>query len=244
MKLSDEGKYKLTDNLSQYIPALDSTNKKDIKIINVLTHSARLNGWIPFYYKTFSHKYPYKLNPKIYSKKRSPEYPLQVADNLFITKSYRDSIYSRIYRSRLNKRKGYRYSDLGFYLFMEMVEKMTKTPLDKYVARNFFKPLGATTMGYNPLNKFDKQRIIPTENDKKFRKQLVQGYVHDYGAAMLGGVCGHAGLFASANDLAKIMQMYLQMGEYGGKRYINEETMRMFTSAPFKKKMHLRRGIG
>ncbi|MCK6648366.1 MAG: serine hydrolase, partial [Bacteroidia bacterium] len=134
------------------------------------------------------------------------------------------------------------YSDLGYYFLKRIIEKETKAPLNVYAKNTFYAPLGLSTMGYRPLNRFDKERITPTELDKKFRKQLVHGDVHDQGAAMLGGVGGHAGLFSNANDLAVIMQMLMNKGEYGGKRYIDSATVSLFTKCQFCKDN--RRGIG
>ena len=102
-----------------------------------------------------------------------------------------------------------------------------------YVMNAFYKPLGLENIGYKPRLKWDLNRIPPTEDDKAFRGQLIQGDVHDQGAAMLGGVCGHAGLFANANDLGVMMQMFMQYGEYGGERYMKEEVVKYFTSAPY-----------
>jgi len=230
MKLKDEGKFDLKKKLSDYIPTLKKTNKKDILIEDILTHQGQLTPWIPFYLTTIKNE---DVRGKIYSMSYSDKYPVQVAENMYIAKYYRDSIFSEIKLSKILARKEYKYSDLGFYYFQDVIEKQSRTKLNNYVENNFYKKIGATTMGYLPLKRFPKSRIIPTENDTVFRKQLLQGYVHDPGAAMLGGVAGHAGIFSNANDLAKIMQMYLNEGEYGGVRYIKPETIKLFTSSPF-----------
>ena len=240
MKLYEQGKFDIDKKLSDYLNYLDTTDKKDIVIKDVLTHQARLKPWIPFYLKTINED---SIRARIYRNSYSDKYSVQVANNLYIDCEYRDSIYTMIINSELRDKKEYKYSDLGYYLIYQIIENITKEPFNKYVENNFYKPLGATTMGYLPLQRFNKKRIVPTENDRKFRKQLLQGYVHDPGTAMLGGVCGHAGVFSNANDLAKMLQMFLQKGEYGGKRYFKPETIELFTSCPFCDKGN-RRGIG
>ncbi len=162
---------------------------------------------------------------------------------MYIKTSYTDIIFKRIYKSKLRRRKGYRYSDLGFYLFYKAIENVTHMPFDEYVVNKFYKSLGATTLRFNPLEEFEKAKIVPTENDTRYRKQLLQGYVHDYGAAMMGGISGHAGLLSNANDLAKLMQMYLQYGSYAGKRYIKKETIELFSSCQYCS-LRNRRGLG
>lgn len=243
MKLTDERKFKVRARMSKYIKALDTTNKKSIVCRDALAHFAKLPGWYPFYNYTYENKYTKTLRKDIYSITQSDSFPLQVAENLFIIPTYEDSIMNFIYKSKLRRKRRYKYSDIAFYLFKDVVETLTKQPIDRYVDKTFYKPLGATTTGYNPLKKFEKSRIIPTEKDDYYRKQLLQGYVHDHGAALLGGVAGHAGLFSNANDLAKIMQLYLQRGEYGGRYYIDKETIELYTKRPYRVKKN-RRALG
>lgn len=240
MKLYEDKKYDLNDPISKYLTYLDTSSKKDIIIKEVLSHQACLKPWIPFYLKTLNGE---DLNPEIYRTTCSDTFCIQVANDLFIRNDYRDSIFYRILESEQRCKKEYKYSDLGYYLFMDLIEKLSGDSLQNYVRNNFYNPIGAYTMGYKPLERFPLSRLIPTENDKVFRKQLIHGYVHDPGASMLGGVCGHAGVFSNANDLAKMMQMFLQEGEYGGVRYFKPQTIKYFTSCPFCKKKN-RRGIG
>lgn len=243
MKLYEENQFDIHKKLSFYLPELKKTNKKDLLITDILLHQARLEPWIPFYLSTYSDRKNYILDKNIYSTVKSEKYPFQVADNLYITDKYSDTIYKRIYDSKLLRRKRYKYSDLGFFLFYKTIEEITKIPFEDYMLKNFYGPLGANTLCYRPLEKFPKEDIVPTEDDTKFRKQLLQGYVHDYGAAMMNGVSGHAGLFADANDLAKLMEMYLQGGEYGGIRFLKTETLKLFTSEQ-PTKIANRRGLG
>jgi beta-N-acetylhexosaminidase len=244
MRLFDEGKININDKLSKYIHELDNTNKKNITIRQVLAHQAGLIAWIPFYLRAFD-PVPndnYRLDTCFFKNDEDSVFSLKVADNIYMNRAYIDSIYKRIYNSPLKKAK-YRYSDLGFFLFYKMISDKFKILLPEYLYKNFYASLGCTTLCYNPLTRFPRERIVPTEKDKKFRKQLVQGYVHDYGAAMMGGVCGHAGLFSNANDLAKLMQMYLQKGEYGGIRYLQSSTLEAFTSSAFSSNKN-RRALG
>jgi len=239
MKLYDEGKLKLTDKLSTYLPWLDTTNKKNITIIDVMTHQARLKPWIPFYLKAVNNK---TLYDSLFHKQWSAQYPLKVANQMFMNKDYVHEIYRRIGNSPLNRKKEYKYSDLGFYLLKNIVEKLTNQPFDRYVEQTFYRPLGANRLCFNPLQYFPKKMIAPTENDSYFRHQQVQGYVHDFGAAMLGGVGGHAGLFSNAEDIAKVLQMLLNGGTMYGQHFLKSSTIAYFTSAPFLPDN--RRGIG
>lgn len=258
MRLQDEGRFSLDSTLGYYIPGLDTSAKAQLQIRDILTHQAGLQAWIPFYMQTiepmdtsqqlfstkFNFTYPYKLGPAAYANRNieykdsiyeweySMEYPLQVADHLYLRRDYQDSIYQQILESPLGDQE-YLYSDLGYYYLFRAVEDITDTLFYPYNWYNFYGPLGAETLGFLPLNRFDRSRIVPTENDIIFRRQLVHGYVHDPGAAMLGGVCGHAGLFSNANDLAKMMQMYLNHGTYGGERFIDSATIAEYTRCQF-----------
>ena len=239
MKLYDEDKFDFNKTLSDYLPELDSTNKANLLIKDVLTHQARLTAWIPFYLKTIKND---SIKKAIYSNSLTKNKSTIVADNLYILNSFKDTMFQRIYKSKLRKKKEYKYSDLGFYLMQQVIETQTKESLDKYVYNNFYSKIGAYTMGFNPLNRFAKEQIVPTENDTYFRNQLIQGYVHDMGSAMMGGVAGHAGVFCNANDLAKIMQMFLNYGSYGGQEYIKPSTIELFSTCQFCPEN--RRGLG
>jgi len=258
MRLYEQHEFNIDDSLKRYIPDLDTTNKGNLLIRDMLTHQARLNGWIPFYTATlqtlfpdqslsnrkFSEDYPYKVNDNLYLSKnyrmkegiysftKKTNYSIPVTDNLFILSSYNDTIFKMIRQSKLIDKKEYRYSDLGYYYFYKIVENKTGALFADYLDTTFFQPLGANRTSFLPLNKFPKNEIVPTENDQLFRRQLIHGTVHDPGAAMLGGVCGHAGVFSTADDLAKIMQMFLNGGEYGGEQYFQKETIDLFTKSP------------
>lgn len=240
MKLVDEGKVKVDDKVSDHLPELKGTNKKDITFRDMLAHYAQLQAWVPFYLKTLKNGGP---DSAYYSTTKSAEFPHHVAQDLYMRKDYPDTVYRLINESNLRSKKDYKYSDLGYYYMKKVIEQKTGEPLQVFTADEFYQPLGLTTMGFLPRKKIELNRIVPTEYDMTFRKQLVQGDVHDPGAAMMGGVGGHAGLFSDANDLAVLMQMFLNEGEYGGERYITAETIKEFTKCQFCKN-GVRRGIG
>ncbi|NOZ45705.1 MAG: serine hydrolase [Chlorobi bacterium] len=227
MKMYDEQKLLPNDLLSEHICALDTTNKKKMKLDDILRHQASLKAWMPFYRSTIVNSLP---DSAIYSRIKSDDYSIQVADSLYITKDYSESLFDSIFASPLRDTNDYKYSDLGFFMFKKMIQNEEHTKLNLFVDSVFYKPLGLKTMGFLPLKRNKKGNIVPTEWDTVFRKQLLQGYVHDQGAAMLGGVGGHAGLFSDANDLAIIMQMLMNYGRYGGKQFINAETVKLFTT--------------
>jgi CubicO group peptidase (beta-lactamase class C family) len=183
------------------------------------------------------------MRSRFYNKERSDSFPWKVAENMFLRFDYPDSMLTQIVACDVNKNREYKYSDLGYYFFKYIIEKHSKKTLDNYVDSVFYKPMGLSRITYNPLNKFNKEEIIPTEQDNLFRKQLIHGYVHDQGAAMLGGVGGHAGIFADANNLATLMQMILNKGEYGGKRFLTKATIDEFIRCQFCANEN-RRGLG
>jgi beta-glucosidase-like glycosyl hydrolase/CubicO group peptidase (beta-lactamase class C family) len=242
MKLYDQGKINLYDHLVKYVSELDTTNKSSLVLMDVLAHNAGLKGWIPFYRKTVS---PGRKNPKplekYYRKAKSDSFSIMVSKDLYIRSDYRDTIWAEIMCSDLRTRNNYRYSDLGFYIIHEIIKNMSGQSLDQYGENEFYKPLGLRSTTFNPLNKFSSLLIAPSEKDNYFRNQIIQGYVHDMGAAMLGGVAGHAGLFSNAQDLAIIMQMLLNGGNYGGKQYLEPSTVYTFTT---RHPRSTRRGLG
>ena len=239
MRMVDEKKIGLDDRLCYHLPQLEGSNKQNIIIREMMTHQAGLRDWIPFWLKTMN-KGEYKAG--YYNKVKTDSFPTRIADNFFVRKGFTDTIYKRIIESEMKESGKFRYSDLGYYFLKKIFEDKTGIPLSEYVDKTFYKPLGLSTMGYLPLNKFPLTRIPPTEYDIRFRKQLVHGYVHDQGAAMMGGVGGHAGLFANANDVAVFMQLYLQKGEYAGVRYLDSTTVNEFTKCQYC--TDNRRGIG
>lgn len=240
MNLYEEGKIELDKTLGHYLPELKGTNKANLRIKDVLTHSAGLVAWIPFYKETLdSAKLP---SPDFYKTEQEGDFNIKVAENLYTSQKVLDEmLWKKIYESELSP-SNYRYSDLGLIIFSKLVEKITNKTLDEYVYETFYRPMGLENITFNPLdNDIDKSRIVPSENDNYFRHQILQGYVHDMGAAMLGGVSGHAGLFASAENLAAIMQMLLNEGEFKGRAYLQPSTVKLFTAKQSEKS---RRGLG
>jgi len=242
MKAEEEDKIPLTANIRDVLPSFSNSNKDTVVVKEILSHFGRLKSWIPFY-KGTQDSITGENMEQFYRKEQSANFKIKVAENLFINENYKDSIYKYIKEADQTETAEYIYSDLGYYIFKEVLENSYKKPLNKLVDEDFYQPLGADRTTYLPLNKFNKNEIVPTEKDDYFRDQLLHGNVHDMGAAMLGGIGGHAGLFANANDVGKIMQMYLQKGFYGGKRYLKSETIDKFNHRYFSDE-NVRRGLG
>ncbi|NNF20594.1 MAG: serine hydrolase [Saprospiraceae bacterium] len=242
MKMHDEQFLNIHKPISDYLSELDTTNKANLVIEDILAHHSGLPGWIPFYKETLdSQSTKAKRLEKYYRAESSDSFNIRITNDIYLRSDYKDSIYSYIYNSDLKPNKDYRYSDLGYYLFKKVIENESKMSLDNYVEESFYKPLGLNNTMFNPLDKIPAQRIVPSEKDDYFRCQVVHGHVHDMGAAMLGGVCGHAGLFSSAGDMAVLMQLLLNGGSYGGNQYLKPETIQKFTRRYYKSS---RRGLG
>jgi beta-N-acetylhexosaminidase len=242
MYLKDQGKLNLDAKVADYLPELRTSNKKDMTVRDVLLHQAGLKPGIPTWEKTVTKT---GLKPTFYASTRSDEYPNEVVPGTFSTKAVGDSVWTWIVRSSLlPKVKGkypVEYSDLSFMILKRVSETLLKEPIDVFLQRTFYAPLGLSSMTYNPLERFPKACIAPTENDTYFRKTQLQGTVHDQTAALLGGVAGHAGLFANANDLAILMQMDFQNGRYGGQRYFQTPVVTEFAR---QQSAGNRRGLG
>ena len=240
MHLNSQDSFSLNSKLSDYLPELTlGTPYASMNIRTIMSHQAGLKPWIPFYVKTLANKRP---SPYYYSTTKTDIFNKQVADDLWIRGDYTDVIYKRILETPLLTSRKYRYSDNGYYFLKRIIEKKTKMSLEDYVSKEFYAPMGLNYMGYNPNKYFPKNKIPPTENDTIFRKQLVHGFVHDQGAAMMGGVGGHAGLFSNAGDLAAVMQLFLNNGNYGGTSYIDPDVIKQYTKCQFCPKN--RRGAG
>ncbi len=239
MSLYEKGLFSLDAPMATYVPELAETNKKDLLTKEILAHHAGLQAWIPFYQQTLTlEKNP---SPKIYRSVSEKGFEIPVAPNLYMNNRWVDTIWSQIFKSNLRDDKKYKYSDLALYLGARAIQNITKTSPDKYAESQFYKPMGLSTMTYTPWKKGLTLRCVPSEEDAYFRHQKIQGYVHDMGAAMIGGVSGHAGLFSNASDLAKIFQMLLNGGTYGSQTYLKVSTIKTFTTRyPLSK----RRGIG
>ena len=245
MRLHERGLISVYDPIGEHLPWLANTNKRDLRIHDIVAHQARLTAWIPFYKSTFERdargRTTKRFKPGVYATASRTGAGTQVNERLFIRDDYRDTILTKIAESALLPGRGYKYSDLGFYIVAELVREKTGLPLEQYVALEFYRPMGLRTIGYRPTERIPAGFIPPSEDDNYWRRGRVQGYVHDMGAAMLGGVSGHAGLFSNATDLAAVAQMLLNGGVYGGRRYLREETIRLFTT---RHPRSTRRGLG
>ena len=240
MKLYDDGLIDLNKTLADFFPYLKGKDHGKLKLIDIMTHQAGLKAWIPFYKVTVDENGPME---EFYSDEMDESHSIRVAENLYLVNDYVDQIFDSVAKSPLGKKK-YLYSDMGFYYMPTIVKLLTNQSIQDYLNEKYYYPMNLTHICYQPLNHFTREQIAPTENDTVFRKQLVWGDVHDQAAAMFGGVSGHAGLFSNALDLAVLMQMLLDEGEYHGVRYLKPETVRYFTSAPFAATNDNRRGIG
>lgn len=241
MELVDDSTISLDTKISELLPEYFGTNKENITIKEMLSHYSRIKSWIPFYLETLdSLNLPDK---KYYSNSKSKNFKIQVADDLFVRNDMKDSIYFKIKESELYKNLEYKYSDLPYYILKEFIERHHNKLFKDLVQNNLYQSIGANLTTFLPLQKFSLNMIPPTEIDQYFRMQKIHGFVHDQGAALLGGVSGHAGLFSNSNDIAKIMQMYLWNGSYGNKQYIKSETIDLFNSCNFCNE-DVRRGVG
>ena len=239
MKLYDEGKLDVNSTLGDFFPFMNQSDKGNIKLIEFLTHQSGMTPWIPIYKMTCKDKY---LDVNYYRESIDEEHTVRVAKNMYLSDNFKYEIYDTIMKSELKEKK-YKYSDLGFYFVPGIVESITNQSFESYLQEVFFEPLNLNHICFKPLNKHDIHNIVPTEDDKYFRNQLLCGDVHDQTAALFGGVSGHAGLFSNARDLAVMMQLLLNGGYANGTQFISEETINYFTSAPFADNEN-RRGIG
>ncbi|MCO4293161.1 serine hydrolase [Solitalea sp. MAHUQ-68] len=234
MRLYEQGRIDVDTTFGTYVPEARGYNKSGILLKNLMTHQA---GLIPMV------GYSTHLSSSDYQYDSSAAFPVRVAQNYYIRKGYFDRVLlPAMFASPLHKPGKYEYSDISMYFMQQVIQHVSGEPEQDYVKQNFYKPLGLTTMTYSPRNFLPLDRIIPTENDKWFRHQLLQGDVHDPGAALAGGVAGHAGLFSNANDLAVLMQMLVNGGEYGGLRYFRPETIKKFIA--YQNTDISRRGLG
>lgn len=245
MKAYDTKQFTLLSKISDFIPELKASDKKDLNIKELLYHQSGVTPTINFYMDAVDRGNAkgkgLSFRSDLVSETKKPGYSKEVARNFFLNDCFKDSILQDIKDSRLKNRGKYLYSCVNFIMLKMMVESQTKKPMDSLLHDDFYSRLGARYTTYNPLHSMDTLRIVPTENDDYVRHQLIRGYVHDESAAFQGGVSGNAGLFSTANDLAKVLQLFLNLGTYGGERYISTETSRLFTQS---KSPDSRRGLG
>jgi beta-glucosidase-like glycosyl hydrolase/CubicO group peptidase (beta-lactamase class C family) len=229
MKLYEEGKIGLNKTLGDYLPWTRGSDKASLRIEDILLHEVGLTPTIFFYKETIDSATGIP-NPALYSDKPKPGYTIRVAEGLYLKNEWQDTMLARIIKSAPPRLGRYSYSDNDFIFLGKIVEQLTGMPLDQYVRKTFYSRMGLETTGFKPRDRFNVKRIIPTEQENYFRRQLLWGDVHDEGASMFGGVAGHAGLFSDAYDLAMLYQMLLNGGTFNGERYFKEETIKLFTA--------------
>lgn len=241
MTLIDDEKINLESPLKAFYPDFHKSNKADMTLRRLLTHTAGLKGWIPFWKDT--KKKNGKWKRRTFKSKQSKRYPTRIAKNLYLRRKYDNKIFKAIKDSPVTEAGNYIYSDMGFYLYPTVVENLSGQPFETFLKENIYKKIGANSLTFNAYQYFPLEKIIPTERDTFFRNSQIHGQVHDEGSIILGGISGHAGLFGKAVDLAKLFQMYLNGGTYGGQRFIKEATLKEFTRYQYPEK-DIRRGIG
>ncbi len=242
MKLYDEGKIDLDKPFSTYWkPWRHKKDKKYLTVREILAHQAGLVPYIIFLNEV--QKKNDKLKKRWVRHTPNARYNNQVFENLYVKDRFKKKVYRKITRSKVSSEKKYKYSGLTFLLYPQMIENLTGIEYATYLRTHFYDPLGNKTMGFNPKNKHFSNAIVPTEMDTLFRHALTKNWVHDENAALMGGVSGNAGLFATANDLAKLMQLYCNYGTYSGKRYLSEATVKEFIKVQYPENGN-RRGLG
>lgn len=241
MQLYDNKQFSLKQKLSVYVPELKKTQLKEIRINSILAHQAGLKSWLKLYQASLDENG--NLRPELFATHDSAEFCIQLTPNLFMRRDYVDTAFVRLENEPLSNEGKYRYSDIGFYMLPKLIENQTKLKINDYCQLNIYEPMGMNNTSYLPLQKFDTLRIIPSEIDNVFRKAEIRGFVNDAGAAMIGGISGHAGLFSNANDLAKLGQMLLNNGQYANNQFIKASTIKLFTTKAFAKTDN-RRALG
>ncbi len=233
MKLYEQRKFYLNSKLGDVLPLPRSSSLKDIPLKKLMVHQSGLQVYMPVSPYLLFRDQPNADCDSFFCKNQSDTFSIKIANSFYFKKEYQQKIWDDVVQLPVYRRKRTRYSDVNFYLLQKVIENIKSRSLDSEVENNFYRPLGLRHLAFNPANKFDKKKLVPTENDRRWRQQLVQGYVHDETAALLGGVAGHAGLFSSAEDLAVIFQMLLNGGTYGGQQFLKPETIRLFTSRQY-----------
>lgn len=242
MKLVQDGKLTLDDPFSNYWhPWKRKKDKKAITLREILAHQAGLEPYIIFLSKV--RKKNGNLKKRLVRNQPSKRFAKQAYNNRYIKTGFYKKMYRTINRSPISKEKTYRYSGLFFLLLPELVQQLTGIDFETYLNQEIYEPLEITNLVFNPSLKQSNLSIIPTENDSIFRNDVTVGWVHDENAALLGGVSGNAGLFGTAEDLAKLMEFYRNLGKYKGRQIIDEEIVRSFIKIQYPEN-HNRRGLG
>lgn len=230
MLLNDRGVFDPDRTLGYYLPWFRFSDKGDLVLREMLAHQSGLRSWIPFWRNTLENDSTFKRG--VFSDYTNRRFALPVTDSMYMNRHYLRDMFKEIRDSPLGQKK-YVYSDLTFILSAEIIESLTDSTIDKFAPANIYRPIGAFNITYKPLEKYPRERVVPTEYDSLFRRQLLRGTVHDEGTAMLGGVSGHAGLFATGNDLLKVVEMYRRGGEYGGVRVLSSDVLKEYTRVQY-----------
>jgi CubicO group peptidase (beta-lactamase class C family) len=242
MSAYDRDTLRLNQPLKYFMRDLDSAfiTIKDITPSQLLIHQAGLPSGIslkPYYDMMYK---PDSLKKIMYSSIKDSMHTIRIADGVFLNPTYRDSLWDRVRQIRVGPTGDYKYSDLSMYIMKELLERILSTRIEKYVDSAFYRPMGLRRIGYAPLGRFEREEIVPTENDRFWRRQVLQGDVHDPTVAFLGGIGGPAGIFSNSQDLATVMQMLLNGGSYGGKQFFDPKTVQKFTG----RQSNSRRALG
>ena len=241
MKLYEEGKIDLDAPFSTYWkPWKRQKDKKNITLRELLAHQAGMHPYIVFLAEVMKKG---ELKHRFIRNKKNSRYSKQAYENLYVKTRFKNKVFRHINRSEVSDKKVYRYSGLASLIYPQLIENLSGEDYETYLQKHFYEPLGCSTLGYNPVDKGYKNTIVPTEQDTLFRKDVVTGWVHDENAALLGGVSGNAGLFGSASDLARIIQMYVQLGNYNGRQFLKPETVKEFIRIQYPENNN-RRGLG
>ena len=241
MKLYELYDIDLNERVSEYLPFLKRGNKKKSSFKQVLSHSA---GWIPYIaHQNLIRKKNGKFKTGTLKIKKSKRYPTQISDSLFLFKNYPKKIMRRIRKTDIKTVGEYLYSGLWFFLVPELTKELSGLSFESFLKFYFYDPLKLQRLSFVPTRYFPKSEIIPTESDEHFRKGLVQGWVHDEAAALMGGINGNAGLFANASSIAPLLELMLNEGSYKGKLLLKPETIKLFTQRAYPESTN-RRGLG
>ena len=240
MKMYEDQLFKLEDPIRLHFPEIKGKRGK-ATIRALLAHHSGWQDWIA-YHRMIRRKNG-QLKPKYVKGNPTDKYDFKLAQEKYLRKDFYNFIKKRIRKAAFDPNQGYVYSGLFFYLIPEFVLKKTGIDFETYLNKYFYGPMGTKSLGFNPLNHFDLNRIVPTEVDTFFRETTIHGWVHDEGAIMMRGISGNAGLFSTAIDLSKIWKMFLNNGMYENQQYLKEETIRLFTTCQYPNQGN-RRGLG
>ena len=241
MKLYELYSINLNEKVANYLPAFKRSNKKNSSFKEVLSHSS---GWLPYIaHQNLLRKKNSEFKRRTLKLKQSKRYPNQISDSLFLFKNYPNKIIRRIRKTKISEVGRYKYSGLWFFLIPKITKQLSGLSFENFLKMHFYEKLKLDRLTFLPSKKYPKMQIVPTEYDSQFRKQQIQGWVHDEAAALMGGISGNAGLFANAASIAPILEMLLKKGVYKGRVYLKSETIKLFTSRAYPNGNN-RRGLG